>query len=143
MYHKLIIAGHLGTDPEMRYTPEGTPVTSFRMASNIRYRDASGEQREETIWFRVSVFGRQAEIANQYLQKGRPVLVEGRLRPDPQTGNPRIFRRSDGTAGAVYEVRANRIVFIGPRPAEAPPAVEAEEPVLEEPGSIEEEEIPF
>jgi len=79
MYHKLIIAGHLGTDPEMRYTPEGTPVTSFRMASNIRYRDASGEQREETIWFRVSVFGRQAEIANQYLQKGRPVLVEGRV----------------------------------------------------------------
>ncbi|MCS6962954.1 single-stranded DNA-binding protein [Thermoflexus sp.] len=143
MYHKLIIAGHLGTDPEMRYTPEGTPVTSFRMASNIRYRDASGDQREETIWFRVSVFGRQAEIANQYLQKGRPVLVEGRLRPDPQTGNPRIFRRSDGTAGAVYEVRADRIVFIGPRPAEAPSVVEAEEPVLEEPGSIEEEEIPF
>ncbi len=143
MYHKLIIAGHLGADPEMRFTPQGTPVTSFRMASNIRYRDASGEQREETIWFRVSVFGRQAEIANQYLQKGRPVLVEGRLRPDPQTGKPRIFRRSDGTAGAVYEVRADRIVFIGPRPAEAPPAVEAEEPVLEEPGSIEEEEIPF
>ncbi|MCS7252101.1 MAG: single-stranded DNA-binding protein [Anaerolineae bacterium] len=143
MYHKLIIAGHLGTDPEMRYTPEGTPVTSFRMASNIRYRDASGDQREETIWFRVSVFGRQAEIANQYLQKGRSVLVEGQLRPDPQTGNPRIFRRSDGTAGAVYEVRAHRIVFIGPRPAEAPPALEAEERVMEEPGSIEEEEIPF
>ncbi|WP_376791494.1 single-stranded DNA-binding protein [Thermoflexus sp.] len=142
MYHKLIITGHLGTDPEMRFTPEGTPVTSFRMASNTRYRDASGEQREETIWFRVSVFGRQAEIANQYLQKGRPVLVEGRLRPDPETGGPRIFRRSDGTAGAVYEVRADRIVFIGPRPVEAPPAVEAEEPALEEPGAVE-EDIPL
>jgi single stranded DNA-binding protein (ssb) len=142
MYHKLIIAGHLGTDPEMRYTPEGTPVTSFRMASNIRYRDASGEQREETIWFRVSVFGRQAEIANQYLQKGRPALVEGRLRPDPETGGPRIFRRSDGTAGAVYEVRADRIVFIGPRPEGAPEAVEVEEAVPEEPG-VAEGEIPF
>jgi len=142
MYHKLIIAGHLGTDPEMRFTPEGTPVTSFRMASNIRYRDAGGEPREETIWFRVSVFGRQAEIANQYLQKGRPALVEGRLRPDPETGGPRIFRRSDGTAGAVYEVRADRIVFIGPRPEGAPEAVEVEEAVPEEPG-VAEGEIPF
>lgn len=136
MYHKLIITGHLGTDPEMRFTPEGTPVTSFRMASNIRYRDAGGEQREETIWFRVSVFGRQAEIANQYLQKGRPVLVEGRLRPDPQTGNPRIFRRSDGTAGAVYEVRADRIVFLGPRPEGSPPEVEGEETAEEEPEEV-------
>lgn len=140
MYHKVIIAGHLGTDPEMRYTPEGTPVTSFRMASNIRHRDAGGEPREETIWFRVSVFGRQAEIANQHLQKGRAVLVEGRLRPDPETGGPRIFRRSDGTAGAVYEVRADRIVFLGPRPEGSPPAVEAEEPAVEEPA---EEDVPF
>ena len=140
MYHKLIIVGHLGTDPEMRFTPEGTPVTSFRMASNIRYRDAGGEPREETIWFRVSVFGRQAEIANQYLQKGRPALVEGRLRPDPETGGPRIFRRSDGTAGAVYEVRADRIVFIGPRPEGAPEALEVEEAVPEAEGG---EEVPF
>ncbi|MDR7427976.1 MAG: single-stranded DNA-binding protein [Armatimonadota bacterium] len=132
MYHKLIIVGHLGTDPEMRYTPEGTPVTSFRMASHIRYRDANGEQREETIWFRVSIFGRQAEIANQYLQKGRAALVEGRLRPDPETGGPRIFRRSDGTAGASYEVRADRIAFIGPRPEGAPEAVEGEETGAEE-----------
>ncbi len=133
MFHKLIVVGHLGTDPEMRFTPEGTPVTSFRVASNIRYRDAGGELREETIWFRVSVFGRQAEVANQHLQKGRAVLVEGRLRPDPETGGPRIFRRSDGTAGAMYEVRAERIVFIGPRPAEAPPEVEGEETAEEEP----------
>jgi len=127
MYHRLIIAGHLGTDPEMRYTPEGTPVASFRMASSVRYRDAGGEPREETIWFRVSVFGRQAEIAHQCLQKGRAVLVEGRLRPDPETGSPRIFRRSDGTAGASYEVRADRIVFIGPRPEPTPEALEVEE----------------
>ncbi len=133
MYHKLIIVGHLGTNPEMRFTPEGTPVTSFRMASHVRYRDATGEQREETIWFRVSIFGRQAEIVNEYLNQGRAVLVEGRLRPDPETGGPRIFRRSDGTAGASYEVRADRIAFIGPRPAEAPPVVEGEEAAEEEP----------
>jgi len=134
MYHKLIIVGHLGTNPEMRFTPEGTPVTSFRMASHTRYRDANGEQREETIWFRVSIFGRQAEIVNEYLNQGRAVLVEGRLRPDPETGGPRIFRRSDGTAGADYEVRADRIVFLSPRPQHAPKEAKA---VMEEETAVE------
>ncbi|MDR7574496.1 MAG: single-stranded DNA-binding protein [Armatimonadota bacterium] len=134
MYHKLIIVGHLGTNPEMRFTPEGTPVTSFRMASHVRYRDATGEQREETIWFRVSIFGRQAEIVNEYLNQGRAVLVEGRLRPDPETGGPRIFRRSDGTAGADYEVRADRIVFLSPRPQHAPKEAKA---VMEEETAVE------
>jgi len=120
----------------MRYTLEGMPVASFRMASSVRYRDAGGEQREETIGFRVSVFGRQAEIAHPCLQKGRPARVEGRLRPDPETGRPRIFRRSDGTAGASYEARADRIVLVGPRPEGAPEALEAEE-------AGESEEVPF
>jgi len=109
----------------MRYTPEGMPVASFRMASGVRYRDAGGEPREETIGFRVSVFGRQAEIAHPCLQKGRPVRVEGRLRPGPETGSLRIFRRSDRAVGTSCEARADRIVLIGPRPEGTPKALEA------------------
>ncbi len=118
----------------MCYTLEGMPVASFRMASSVRYRDAGGEPREETIWFRVSVFGRQAEIAHQCLQKGRPVLVEGRLRPGPETSGLRIFRRSDGTAGTSCEARADRIVLIEPRPEGAPEALEAVKAATEREG---------
>ena len=86
--------------------------------------------------FRVSVFGRQAEIAHPCLQKGRPARVEGCLRPGPETGSPRIFRRSDRAAGTSCEARADRIVLIGPRPEGAPEALEAEE-------AGESEEAPF
>ena len=75
MYQKIIIVGNLGRDPEMRFTPEGNPVTSFSVAASRRYKD-----KDETTWFRVTVWGKQAETANQYLQKGSKVLVEGRLR---------------------------------------------------------------
>jgi single-strand DNA-binding protein len=116
MYQKVIIAGNLGQDPEMRYMPDGTPVTNFSVATNRRWTDsASGEPREETIWFRVSVWRRQAETANEYLSKGSQVLVEGRMRPDPQTGGPRTFTRQDGTVGASYEITADTVRFIGGR----------------------------
>ncbi|HEY75454.1 MAG TPA: single-stranded DNA-binding protein [Thermoflexia bacterium] len=137
MYHRIIIAGHLGRDPEMRYTPNGTPVTTFTMASNYRWVDQEGQQREETIWFRVSTFGRLAETCNQYLSKGRAVLVEGRLRPD-DSGNPRIWVGNDGVARANFEVLATTVRFLG-RAGEAAPLEEPEErPVVED-----EEEIPF
>ena len=78
--NKIMVIGNLGSDPEMRYTPNGQAVTNFNVATNYRYNTADGEQREETEWFRVSVFGRQAESCNQYLAKGRKVYVDGRLR---------------------------------------------------------------
>lgn len=116
MYQKIIIVGNLGRDPEMRYMQDGTAVTNLNVATNRRWTDrASGESREETTWFRVSVWGRQAEAANQYLSKGRQVLVEGRLETDPQTGGPRLYTRQDGTVGASYEVRAFLVQFIGGR----------------------------
>jgi single-strand DNA-binding protein len=115
MYQKVIIAGNLGSDPEMRYMPDGTAVTNFSVATNRRWTDGSGEQKEETTWFRVSVWRRQAEVANEYLSKGRQVLVEGRLRPDPATGGPRTFTRQDGTVGASYELTADTVRFIGGR----------------------------
>jgi len=70
MYHKIIIVGNLGRDPEMRYTPDGTPVTHFSVATNRRWTDQEGQQHDETTWWRVTAWGRQAEVCNQYLQKG-------------------------------------------------------------------------
>lgn len=116
MYQKLIIIGNLGRDPEMRYMPDGTAVTSFNVATSRRWTDqASGQQRDETTWIRVSVWGRQAETANQYLSKGSKVLVEGRLRPDPQTGGPKTFVRQDGSIGSSFEMTAELVRFLSGR----------------------------
>lgn len=114
MYQKLVIVGNLGQDPEMRYMQDGQAVTNFSLACNRRWNDkTTGEQQEEVTWFRVSVWGRQAEAANQYLSKGRQVLVEGRLRPDANTGGPRLWTRNDGSVGASFEVVADRVQFLG------------------------------
>ena len=101
MYHTMIIVGNLGKDPEMRYTPSGQAVTSFSVATNRQYTGRMTASRsKETIWFRVSAWGKQAETCNQYLHKGSKVLVEGRLTADPNTGGPRIWNRQDGTPAA-------------------------------------------
>jgi single-strand DNA-binding protein len=109
--HKLIIVGNLGRDPEMRYTQSGTPVTSFSVATTRTFKNAAGEKQEETIWFRVTSWGKQAELCNQYLKKGAKVYVEGRLTPDAN-GNPRIWNKQDGTPGASFEVNAAEVVFL-------------------------------
>ncbi len=114
MYQKLIFVGNLGDDPMMKYMPDGQAVTNFSVAVNRRWNDrATGQQQEEVTWYRVSVWGRQAEAANQYLEKGRQVLIEGRLRPDPNTGGPRLWTRNDGSVGASFEVVADRVQFLG------------------------------
>jgi single-strand DNA-binding protein len=113
MFHKIILVGNLGKDPEMRYTDKGQAVTSFSVASNRRFTDSSGQTVEETIWFRISVWGKQAEVCKQYLSKGRQVLVEGRLVCDRATGGPRVFTRNDGTSGASFEVSAETVRFLG------------------------------
>lgn len=115
MYQKLTIVGNLGGDPEMRYMPDGTAVTSFSVATNRRWNDQSGQPVNETTWFRVSVWGKRAETANQYLSKGSRVLVEGRLQPDKETGGPRIWAKQDGTAAASFEVRALDFQFMSAR----------------------------
>ena len=93
MYHTIIIVGNVGRDPEMRYTPAGQAVTSFSVATNRNYTNSAGAQVKETIWFRVSAWGKQAETCNQYLHKGSKVLIEGRLTPDQ-----RRAARASGTA---------------------------------------------
>lgn len=116
MYQKVIIIGNLGGDPQMRYMPDGTAVTSFSVATNRSWTDRqSGQKVDETTWFRVSVWGKQAETANQYLSKGRRVLVEGVLTPDRETGGPRMWTGQDGTARASFEIRADNFRFLGGR----------------------------
>lgn len=112
-YQKLVIVGNLGRDPELRYLPTGQPVTNLSVATNRRWTDQeSGQPQEEVTWFRVSVWGRQAEAANQYLKCGRQVLIEGRLRPDPHSGGPALYTRGDGTVGASFEMIAERVQFL-------------------------------
>lgn len=106
MYQRIVIVGNLGRDPEMRYTASGTPVANFPVATNRKWSDADGTMQEETTWFRVSVFGRQAEVCNQYLQKGRQVLCEGEIRTSTYTDQNGIERSG-------WEVRASAVKFIG------------------------------
>lgn len=115
MYHTIIIAGNVGRDPEMRYTPAGQPVTSFSVATNRQYTNAGGETVKETIWFRVTTWGKTAEVCNQYVKKGSKVLVEGTLRPDPATGSPKVYQKQDGAYGSSYEVTANTVRFLSSR----------------------------
>jgi single-strand DNA-binding protein len=115
MYHTIILVGNLGRDPEMRYTPSGQAVTNFSVATNRQYTGSDGQLVKETIWFRVSTWGKNAENCNQYLKRGSKVLVEGRLVPDISTGGPRIWNRQDGTPTASYEVSAQNVRFLSTR----------------------------
>lgn len=115
MFHTIIIVGNVGKDPEMRYTPSGQAVTSFSVATNRQYTTGSGEQVKETIWFRVTTWGKQAEICNQFLKKGSKVLIEGRLTPDKNTGGPRTYTKTDGSAGASFDVTAGTVRFLSSR----------------------------
>ncbi len=114
-YHTIIIVGNLGRDPEMRYTPSGQAVTNFSVATSRKYTDSSGQPVKETIWFRVSTWGKTAETCNQYLHKGSKVLVEGRLVADQSTGSPRIWTRQDGTPGTSFEITAATVRFLDSR----------------------------
>jgi single-strand DNA-binding protein len=113
-YHTIIVVGNLGREPEMRYTPSGQPVTSFSIASNRSYVNTSGEKVDETIWFRVTAWGKLAETCNQYLHKGSRVLVEGRLTPD-KNGGPRIWMNKDNQAAASFEINASTVRFLSQR----------------------------
>ena len=125
------IMGNVGADPEMRYTAVGHAVTNFRVAVNRRWRDTEGQLQEKTEWFRVTAWRRLAEIANQYLERGSPVYVSGRL-------ETRSYEGADGLVRYVTELVANDLVLL-PR-GNGHPVVEAEDMVEEE---AELEEIPL
>jgi len=104
--NKIILIGRLTRDPELRYTPGGAAVAELRLAANHTYRTRDNEKREEVCFFDVSIFGRSAETAKQYLQKGREVLVEGRLKFDTWEGQ-------DGQKRSKHSIFADRFQFIG------------------------------
>jgi len=141
MYQKLVIVGRLGRDPEMRYTQDGTPVTSFSVATDRRWTSQSGESQQRTVWFRVSAWRRLAETCNQYLAKGRMVLIEGELT------EPRPYQGRDGEWRASLDVTARTVKFLGGRSdAGGAPSAGAAPGQYTEPGGgdlTSEEEIPF
>lgn len=132
--NKVMLIGNLGTEPEMRFTPNGNPVTSFSIATNRVYTTPDGERKQETEWFTVVSWSRLAENCNQFLTKGQRVYVEGRLRT-------RTWEGQDGQKRSKVEVVANRVLFLE-RQALAPPS---EEVVPSEGGTeeLEPEDLPF
>jgi single-strand DNA-binding protein len=106
--NKVIVLGHLGRDPETRYTQDGAAITNASIATTRRYKDASGQQQEETEWHRVCFFGRLAEIAGEYLKKGKSAYVEGRLRT-------RKWQDKDGNERYTTEIVAESLQLLGGR----------------------------
>ena len=107
MYQQIILIGNLGSDPELRHTASGTPVCAFRMAVNKRWVTPEGEKREKTVWFRVTTWKKQAEIVNQYLTKGKQVMVIGEVE------EASVFVNKAGDPAASLEVTATTIKFMG------------------------------
>ena len=111
-FNKIIIVGNLGRDPELRYTPQGTAVCDFSVATNERRKDQSGEMKDETTWFKVTFWGRQAEVASQYLTKGRQVYIEGRLRA-------REWTDKEGRVRTSLEVHGSELQMLGSKGEDA------------------------
>jgi single-strand DNA-binding protein len=138
--NRVFLMGNLTKDPELRYTPSGTPVANLRLAVNNTFKDQNGQKKEDVCFVTVVVWSKQAELCNQYLKKGRPVLIEGRL----------IYRswEQEGKTRSTIEVRADRVQFMGRRD-ETPGPDAMDEPVspVEEPvgegASVHDEEPPF
>ncbi len=134
-FNKVILVGNLGRDPELRYTPQGTPVCSFSMATNERRKDKIGEAQDYTTWFRVTLWGRQAETASQYLTKGRPVYIEGHLRVEEWTDR-------DGKPRHTLEVHGTDMQFIGGNREDNSSQAESAAVAATE-SSISDDDIPF
>ena len=107
-FNKITIVGYLGRDPELRYTPQGTALCKMSIATTEKRKNVTGEPEEHTTWFRVTAWGRQAELANEYLAKGRQVYVEGRLRLEE-------YIDREGQKRFSAEVSATEIQFLGNR----------------------------
>lgn len=131
-YDKLVLTGRLTRNPELRFTPQGDGVCNFTLAVN-RFNDV-------TVWYRVTAWGKVAENCNNYLEKGRMVLIEGQLVPDKETGNPRIWTDNQGQTRASFEVRASTVQFLGGGSGNAE---RTRDEVGAEDGPIDEDGIPF
>ena len=140
-FNKIIVVGYLGRDPELRYTPDGTPVCSFTIATTERKKDKSGDFQDITTWFRVTTWQRQAEVANQYLSKGKQVYIEGRLSQSE-------FTDRDGNTRTSLEIRATELQFLGARGEDGGGSAREERPARESSpqgasAPISDDDIPF
>ena len=131
--NKVMVIGNLGSEPEMRFTPNGNPVTSFRVATNRVYTTPEGERKEETEWFTVVAWGKLAEQCNQFLTRGRLVYAEGRL-------HTRSWEGQDGQKRYRTEIIANRVTFLDRQVSTALPEDKGEEVAA---GELEPEDFPF
>jgi single-strand DNA-binding protein len=131
--NRIIIIGNLGGEPEMRFTPNGKPVTSFSVATNRKYTTSDGERKEETEWFTVVTWSKLAEQCNQYLSKGKLVYVEGRLRTHSWEGQ-------DGQKRSRNEIVADRVSFLDRQTSNQ---VHEEKPMDSGVDDIEPDDIPF
>ena len=132
--NKVILIGNLGRDPELRYTPGGTAVANFTVATNEVWKDKEGNKQEHTEWHRVVAWGKLAEIAGEYLRKGRQVYIEGSIRS-------RTYKDKDGNERTAVEIRADNMVMLGRQeaaPAEGKAASEAAPPAY-----APDDDIPF
>ncbi len=147
--NKVILVGRLGRDPETRYTSSGQAVCNFSMATDENYKDRSGERQKRTEWHKIVVWGKQAEIAQQYLKKGSLIFLEGRIQS-------RQWDDKEGQKRTSFEIVANRFQMLGARadaaaagagaPAGASPDADAHAPAADEAGhspEISDEDIPF
>ena len=130
--NKVMIIGHLGRDPEMRYTPSGRPVTTFSVAVSRSWNSSDGERRSETEWFKIVAWGNLAEICKKYLTKGQQIYIEGRL----QT---RRWEDKDGQRRTSVEVVANEMTMLGDRREKG----SGDDAFDEIPPDIDEDEFPF
>lgn len=140
-FNKIILVGNLGRDPELRYTPQGTAVASFSLATNDKRKNKdTGEFEDVTTWFRVTLWGKQAELAQQHLVKGRPVYIEGRLRLETYTDRDDKERTS-------LEVNGSDMQFIGGKetsaPAPAAAAAVAGAGAGAPPSDLKDDDVPF
>ncbi len=136
--NKVMIIGNLGSEPEMRFTPNGNPVTSFRVATNRVFTTPDGERKEETEWFTVVAWGKLAEQCNQFLGRGRLVYAEGRL-------HTRTWEGPDGQKRNRTEIIARRVTFLDRQAAAAALPEDKPEDKSEEKGmaELEPDDFPF
>src|SRR4030042_1909745 len=132
--NKILLIGNVGTDPEMRFTSNGNPVTSFRLATSRSYNTSEGERKQETEWFTVVTWRKLAESCNQFLTKGQRVYVEGSLRT-------RTWESQDGQKRSRVEVIANRVLFLDKQAVANLPSEEGAPEVPED--IIEPDDLPF
>jgi len=145
MLNKVILIGNLGADPEVRFTQDGTCVANLRLATTEKFKDRSGERQERTEWHRVVLWGRLGEIAQQYLNKGRQVYIEGKI-------ETRKWSDNEGNDRYTTEIRANEMKMLGGRGGEGaggsspPPQAAKKDPFQEQPAFEDvpvDDDIPF